>query len=59
MSHMNRKISIGVKDRMIDIVNTLQDYTKYREVCRDQTSLSVSGLHFTHWKAAAPSNEVA
>ena len=53
------EVDVGVKDRMVDIGITFQEYTQYCKVCRDNISSSVSGIHFGHFKAAATSNEVA
>ena len=53
------EVDIGVKDSMVDIMITLQENIQYWKVCRDNTSSSISGINFEHWKAAASSNEVA
>ena len=54
-----REVAVGVKDRMVNNVITLQDYAQYFKGCREKTSSSVSGLHFGHWKVPASSNKVA
>ena len=59
MLQMIGEVTVVVKDSMVDIVITLQDYTQYYKGCRKNMSSSVSGLHFGHWKAADSSNEVA
>ena len=59
MLQMIGEVTVVVKDSMVDIVITLQDYTQYYKGCRKKMSSSVSGLHFGHWKAADSSNEVA
>ena len=46
MLHIIAEIYAGIKDKMVDIVINLQDYTQYWKGCRDKTSSSVSGLCF-------------
>ena len=53
------EVDIGVKDRMVDIVITLQYCIQYFRGCREKISSYVSGLNFFHWKASLSSNEVA
>ena len=53
------EVTVGVKYRMVDIVITLQKYTKYWKGCRENTSSSVSGINFGYRKAAPSINEVA
>jgi hypothetical protein len=38
---------------MVDITITHKTYQQYWRRAREQTSSSLSGLHFSHWKAAA------
>ena len=56
---MIEEVAVGVQDRMVDNMITLQDYTKYWKGCTEKTSSSVSDLHFGHFKAAESSNKVA
>ena len=44
------EVAVGVKDRAVDILITLQYYIQYCTVCREKTSSSVSGIYFGYWK---------
>ena len=59
MLHMIGELAVGIKDMMVDIVITLQDYNKYRKGCMEKTSSSVYDPHFGHWKAAESRNQIA
>ena len=59
MLQMLGEVYVGVKDRMVDTVITLQDYTQYWKYCRGKTSTSICVLHFGHWKVAESNNKVA